>query len=97
MYNVNLTNSRYFEIKIGDKVLNLEPCKLKTLQKFQQIGTNEGTNEDLIYLVSLVLNKNKTNYKVPDEIIEELTIDQINELLLSYFSWIAKEKNSNPN
>ena len=97
MLDLNLINGRYFQVKIGDIELDLEPCKLKTIRKFQEMAKKADTDEDLIDLVSIVLSKNKTGYKVSDEIIEELDADQINELLISYFSWVSKEKAQNPN
>ncbi len=95
MYNVNLVNSRYFDITIGDKVLNLEPCKLKTMQRF--LDMQKGDSEDLIELIKEILNKNKTGYKVSDEVIGNLDINEMAEFLNAYFQWIAKEKSSNPN
>lgn len=97
MLDLNLVNGRYFQVKIGDIELDLEPCKLKTIRKFQKMAKAADTDEDLIDLVSIVLNKNKTGYKISDEIIEELDTDQMNELLFSYFNWVAKEKSQNPN
>lgn len=95
MYNVNLVNSRYFDITIGDKVLNLEPCKLKTMQRF--LDMQKGDSEDLIELIKEILNKNKTCYKVSDEVIGNLDINEMAEFLNAYFQWIAKEKSNNPN
>ncbi len=95
MYNVNLVNSRYFDITIGDKVLNLEPCKLKTMQRF--LDMQKGDSEDLIELIKEILNKNKTDYKVSDEVIGNLDINEMAEFLNAYFQWIAKEKSNNPN
>ncbi len=97
MLDLNLVNGRYFKVKVSDIELSLKPCKLKTIRKFQKMSKNAETEEDIIDIVSIVLNNNKTNYKVTDEIIEELNTDQMNELLFEYFDWIAREKTQNPN
>lgn len=95
MFNLNLVNSRYFDVIIGEINLQVEPCTVKTMKRFQEVSTNPG--EDLAKIASTILNKNKAGYIVADEIIEALTIDQLLELLTVYFAWIAKEKSVNPN
>ena len=96
MLDLNLINGRYFQVKINEIKLELEPCKLKTMRRFANLSKNGG-DDDLIDVVKEVLNKNKTKYIVDDELVGELDIDQMNELLLAYFEWIAKEKATNPN
>lgn len=94
--DLNLVHGRYFNVRIGEITLDVEPCKLKTIRKFTALANNVG-DEDLVEIAVLLLNKNKTKYVVTPEIVEELDIDQINYLLLGYFSWIGKEKANNPN
>lgn len=93
--NINLVNSRYFNVKMGDIDIDLEPCTLKTMKRFQNISSN--TDDDLIKIAATLLNKNKAKYVVTEEIIETLTIDQLTQLLTEYFNWIAGEKSVNPN
>ena len=96
MVDLNLINGRYFNVKIGEITLDIEPCKLKTIRRFTALANNAG-DEDLVEIAVSLLNKNKTKYVVSTEMVEELDIDQINYLLLEYFNWIAKEKANNPN
>lgn len=97
MLDLNLVNGRYFEVKVGEFILELEPCKLKTLRKFQKLAKNAEDDEDIIDIASAILNKNKKKTKISDEVIGEIDIDQLNTLLLEYFSWVSKEKQANPN
>lgn len=96
MVDLNLVHGRYFNVKIGEITLDIEPCKLKTIRRFTALANNAG-DEDLVEIAVSLLNKNKTKYVVSTEMVEELDIDQINYLLLEYFNWIAKEKANNPN
>lgn len=98
MLNLNLINGRYYTVVLFETMLELElePCKLKTIRKFQKLTKNAG-EEDLIDITAEILNKNKNKVIVSDKMIGELDIDQMNELLLGYFNWIAKEKTANPN
>jgi len=97
MLDLNLVNSRYFEVKVGKFVLGLEPCKLKTMRKFQKLAKNAEDDEDIIDIAAAILNKNIKKIKISDEAIGEMNIDQLNTLLYEYFSWIANEKTANPN
>lgn len=108
MLDLTLVNGRYYPVKLKytiqdgkkeiekDLILDLEPCKLKTIRKFQRLAKNAG-EADLVEIMLEILNKNKGNIKVTEEMIEELSIDQMQILLIEYFNWIAKEKSNNPN
>jgi len=96
MLDLNLINGRYFEVKVGESVLEIEPCKLKTMRKFQKLSKNE-EGEDMIDIASVILNKNRKKIKISDEVIGEINIDQLKTLLYEYFNWIANEKTANPN
>lgn len=50
--------------------------------------------EDLAEAVVMILNKNKSGYKITSELVDELDLDQMNEILTAYFEWLSKEKNS---
>jgi CRISPR/Cas system-associated protein Cas7 (RAMP superfamily) len=53
---------------------------------------SEEAIEELSEAVSMILSKNKTGYRVPQEIIDELDLDQLNEILTAYFDWLSKNK-----
>lgn len=76
--------------------LKVEPPKLKTLKKVTSLSKvrSEDAMDDLTNAVVLILNKNKTGYKVPEDLIDELDFDQLNGILTSYFEWVGKERNS---
>lgn len=95
MFNISTVSKRYFSIKIGDLTLDVEPPKLKALKKITSLAKarNEDAIDDLAEAVVMILSKNKANYKVPDELIDELDLDQMNQILTAYFEWLAKTKN----
>lgn len=94
MFNINTVSKRYFHIKIDDLALEVEPPKLKVLKKITALSRsrNEDAIDDLSAAVGMILSKNKANYKVPDEVIDELDLDQMNEILTEYFEWLAKSR-----
>lgn len=106
MFDVSAVNKRYFEVKLnvtndeGEEISRItveaEPPKLKVLKKITSISKSKQENaiEDLTESIKMILNKNKSKSKVPDEYIEELDSDQMNELLTEYFNWLSKNKNS---
>lgn len=96
MFDINTINRRYFNIKIGELTLDVEPPKIKVLKKITALSKskNEEAIDDLSEAVAMILSKNKTGTKVSDEIIDELDLDQLNEILTAYFEWLSKSKNS---
>lgn len=96
MFDINIVAKRYFEVKLNDMILEIEPPKLKTLKKITSLSKarNEDAMDDLAEAVGMILSKNKAGYKVPQELIDELDLDQMNEVLTAYFQWLNKEKNS---
>lgn len=96
MFDINKINRRYFDIKMGDLKLQVEPPTKKMLNKITSLANVSGDEaiDGLYEAVSMMLSKNKAGTKVPDEVIEELDIDQLNELLTAYFGWLSNEKNS---
>lgn len=95
MLDLNLI-TRYFDVKIGDYELQLEPCSLKTLKKLSEMN-KDTTFAELTDLVKIIINKNKTNYKIPDEVIESISMPQMMILIQSYINWLTDEKTNNPN
>lgn len=98
MFDVSSIKRRYFTVKIGDLVIDVEPPKIKVLKKITSlVGPNakkEKLMDDLAGAVKLILNKNKAGSKIGDDIIDELDFDQLEEILLAFFNWVAKERNS---
>lgn len=95
MFDINMVSRRYFTIKLDEMVLEVEPPKLKTMKRLMAVAKNGNAEamEDLTEAMGLILNKNRKGTSVPQEIIEELTIDQMQEILSAFFGWVGKAKN----
>lgn len=98
MLNMSTINRRYFSIKINDMELEVEPPKIKVLRKVVDLSkrfkSGDGSIEELSEAVKLILSKNKTGYKVSDEMIDDLDMDQYLTILTEYFNWLTEVKNS---
>lgn len=97
MFDLSAVNKRYFDIKLNDLVLEVEPPKVKTLKKIVNLAANSKREEGLENMTDAVLTllkKNKGDKKVPPSIIDELDYDQMNEIITAFFEWLTGEKNS---
>ena len=96
MFDISTVNKRYFEIKLNDIRLEVEPPKVKTLKKILALSKarNEDAMDELAEAVRILLSKHKSGYKVPEELVDGLDLDQLNSILTAYFEWLAQEKNS---
>jgi len=84
--------------------LEVEPPKIKVLKKITALSkmrkndSEDSENQDVMAELSeavrTLLSKNKNEYKVPMEYIDDLDFDQLQGILTAYFEWLAKEKNS---
>ncbi len=96
MFDINTISKRYFNIKLDGLVLDVEPPKIKVLRKIVSLtkDKSEETMDNLTEAVRMILNKNKSGYHVPDEVVDELDFDQLMEILTAYFTWMNGVKNS---
>lgn len=96
MFDINTISVRYYDIKLGELELKLEPPTKKMLTKVTSLSAlkEEDTVEALYEATNMVLNKNKTKTKVSKETTDALNIDQVNGILTAYFGWIGKTQNS---
>ncbi|MEI3507846.1 MAG: hypothetical protein V8R01_01735 [Bacilli bacterium] len=101
MYDMTKLIPRYFKIKLkNNKVLEVEPPKLKILKKIMKLGSIKDNMEEkdfdnMILATSLALSKNKQNYKVStDWLNENHDIDELYDLLTNYFNWVNEIQNS---
>lgn len=103
MYDMTKLKTRYFDVKLKNgKILNIEPPKLKVLRKIASLSevktTGELTENDMKSLteaVSLSLSKNKQNYKVTmDNVEDNFDIDEMVDFMQNYFDWVNSIQNS---
>lgn len=103
MYDMTRLQTRYFDTKLKNgKILNIEPPKLKVLKKIAALSNIKNTEElsendidNLIEAISLALSKNKQNYKVSVDFVEEnYDIDEIMDFMNNYFGWVEEIQKS---
>lgn len=95
MFDISSLNRRYFDICIGTLKLSIEPPKLKILRRLEKLfNINENKTEELINILSVILSKNKTGFKVSEDFIEQnFNTDEIAGLLEVYFNWLNETVN----
>ena len=101
MYDMTKIKERYWQIRLRTgKVLNIEVPKLKVLKKILKLsGVKDDMSEkdfdNIILATSMALSKNKQNYKVTTEWLEDNhNIDELQDLLINYFGWVDEIQNS---
>lgn len=105
MLDISIINKRYFEIsisveddegKVYSVTLEVEPPKLKAYKKIVALSKDKDNEETLSEALRIILNKNRTGYKVPDGIIDNLDTDQYKTIFSEYSKWLSEVRN-NPN
>ena len=103
MYDMTKLGVRYFNMKLKNgKIIDIEPPKMKILKKIANLSevknNDELTEKDIANLteaVVLAFNKNKQNYKITvEKIEEEYDILEIMDFLNAYFDWVNSIQNS---
>ena len=101
MYDMTQFVPRYFKTKLKNgKIIEVEPTKLKVLKKILKLSgvKNEMTEKDfenITLATSMALSKNKQNYNVSTEWLEDNhNIDELQDLLINYFDWVNEINNS---
>lgn len=102
MYDMTKYKTRYFNMKLKNgRVIDIEPPKMKILKKIASLSeikdNNDLIEEDISKLteaVALAFNKNRQNYKITAEKVEdEYDILEIVDFLDNYFNWINSIQN----
>ena len=101
MFDIKGVNKRYFGItlyleedeKEKSVSINVEPPKVKTLKKLTSLANSSEDKviDELEEAIIELLSKNKEKIKI-NEYVEELTIDEMTELLTAFFKWLNEEK-----
>lgn len=101
MFDMTQYIPRYFKIKLKNgKTLEVEPPKLKILKKILKLSNvkdnmTEKDFDNIILAVSMAISKNKQNYKVKTDWLEDNhNIDELQDLLINYFNWVDEIENS---
>ena len=93
---------RYFELKLtGGKLIEVEPPKLKVLRKIMGLSQSGDADADtdrlrvLADALAMALSKNRQGKKLDADWVEDnFNMIEIQELLISYFQWIAEIQSS---
>ena len=104
MFDVTTLSKRYFGLRLTveaddgkrDIDLEIEPPKLKTMKRLMALsksGEDENQIDMLTDAMQKLLSKNKSGYKVPRDLIEELNFDELQAILEAFLSWIAEVQN----
>lgn len=99
MLDLTAVSRRYFQVKFNGRVLDVEPPKLKTLNKLVSISKAAGGGDpdaftELTPLIAKLLSKNKRNIKISPAIVEDaLDSDGMILLLTELIQWIQQERN----
>ena len=97
MFDLNTISKRYFEIKIGEQILEIEPPSKKMLNKIISLsGVKDGkkATDGLYDAVEMILNKNKIGRIITEDTVSDLNLDQVNGIITAYFNWLNETKNS---
>lgn len=103
MYDMTKFKTRYFNMKLKNgKIIDIEPPKMKILKKIANLSEVKNNDElsekdiaNLTEAVSLAFNKNRQNYKLSvEKIEEEYDIIEIVDFLNAYFDWVNSIQNS---
>ncbi len=91
MLDLSIVKKRYFPIRFVDgSIINIEPCKLKLIKKFDETSNNP-TNEEILDIIIEILNKNKEKRKFTKKwIYDNLTVDDMELIYIEYFGWMAQ-------
>lgn len=104
MFDVTALSKRYFGLHLtvetddGKRDINLEieAPKLKTMKRLMALseaGEDENQIDMLADMMQKLLSKNKSGYKVPRELIEELNFDELQAIIEAFLSWVADVQN----
>lgn len=101
MFDMTQYIPRYFKTKLKNgKIIEVEPPKLKVLKKILKLSNvkeemSEKDFDNIILATSMALSKNKQNYQVTSQFLEDNhDIDELQDLLVNYFNWVDEIQNS---
>lgn len=92
MFDLNNIITRYFEVKINGFELEIEPPTVKMLKRLTEVKKTENI-DDFVEVLARILSKNRQKKEITVELVEQMTMDQMNELTEAYFMWLGRVKN----
>lgn len=79
-------------------MLHIEPPKLKTLNRMNDLSRPDSTPKEAAEVVARVIAKNKEHRKITaDTVMEWMDMDQLAGFVLDFVSWLSNEKKNDPN
>ena len=100
MLDFSAYNIRKFEIRIGEKTLDILPPKLKQIDKINEftrkLYSKGVSSEEMAEAALLIFNLNVSGEKYEKDFIMELEYDVVYSTVIGYISWV-KEIDKNPN
>ena len=100
MFVLSGVKKRYYEFQAPDnkQVLHIEPPKLKTLNRMNDLSRPDSTPKEAAEVVARVIAKNKEHRKITaDTVMEWMDMDQLAGFVLDFVSWLSNEKKNDPN
>ena len=97
MFVLSGVKKRYYEFQAPDnkQVLHIEPPKLKTLNRMNDLSRPDSTPKEAAEVVARVIAKN--NEITADTVMEWMDMDQLVSFVLDFVSWLSNEKKNDPN
>lgn len=93
MFDLNTIITRYFEVRINGILYEVEPPTVKMMRKLKEVSKSEEDIDAFVEILSRIMSKNRQKKEISIELIEQLSLDQMNELSEAYFTWLNKVKN----
>lgn len=101
MFKISGVQTRYFEFEAPDtqKVLHIEPPKLKTLRSLENTSKSKNPSiMDMAGQIAKVISKNREKRTVTAEmVVDWMDSDQLNAFIEAFLNWLNREKTNDPN
>ncbi|MBQ7001693.1 MAG: hypothetical protein IJN67_11725 [Oscillospiraceae bacterium] len=101
MFKLSSVKPRYFEFEAPDnlKVLHIEPPKLKTLKRMNDLVTGGHAGiEETVAIAARILNKNREKRRITaDMVMDWMDASQLTAFIKAFILWVSDEKQNDPN
>lgn len=101
MFQISSVKTRHFEFEAPDnkKVLRIEPPKLKTLKRLEDMSKDQSSGvAGLAALVAQLLSKNTAQRRISaDQVMDWMDMDQMKAFMREFTNWLKAERSNDPN